>query len=159
VETAYNVVQDALREIVVSPAETPIESYDASVGVFYLNAMMLDFAARGVNLGYTIVGSLGDNVTIDDGAYDAVVKNLAIVISPVYKETLTSQDLFKQAEEGFMSLLEMSFKQPGYTPYPENLSKGSGNYNDYPYNFYSSRSNPLLTERGGNVAPESTDEG
>lgn len=154
-ETASNIINDALREIIVSPAEVSIDSYDAQVGVFYLNAMMSDFSANGINLGYTFIDSLGDDVTVDPAAYDAIVKNLAVVISPVYKETFASQSLFEQAEEGYKSLLEVSFDQTGYTPYSYNLPVGSGNYDYRPGRFYAEPLEPIFTENSGNIAPES----
>jgi len=155
-ETASTIINDALREIIVSPAETPIESYDASVGIFYLNAMMADFSVVGINLGYTYIDSLGDEVTIPSSAYDGVVKNLAVAISPVYQNTLASQSLFEQAQETYQSLLDISITDVGFAAYPSTLPVGSGNYYpNYPGHFYDKPRDAILTEIGGNIAPES----
>ena len=157
-ERAGDVILDALKEIVAIPAEAAIDAYKAQVGIFYLNAMMQDLAATGVYIGYTIVDSLSDDITVPDGALEPMVKNLAIEISPSFKATVTSQELFIQANEGLETLRQISFEQPAYAPLSGNLPIGSGNEIwDIP-KFYDEQSTPLLSEAGGNIAPESANE-
>ena len=153
-ETAQTVIIDALKEIVAIPAEASIDAYKAQVGIFYLNAMMLDFSVNGINVGYTLVDSLGDEITVPDAALEPIVKNLALLISPVFKNTFTSQELFIDAQNGVDSLLGLSIFQPSKTLYSESLPTGSGNYNWGSRCFYDEIGTPILTEEGVNIAPE-----
>lgn len=159
-ETASDVILDALKEIVATPSEAAIGSYEAQTGIFYLNAMMQDFAINGINIGYTIIGSLGDAVTVPDGALEAMVKNLAIEISPAFKETLTSSDLFEQAQDGLGTLLQISMPTIANAAYPSTIPMGSGNYSGIWNNtFYDGLPNQILTENDGYIAPENPDAG
>ena len=159
-ETASDVILDALKEIVAIPSEAAIGAYETHTGIFYLNAMMQDFAVNGIKIGYTIVNTLGDEVTVPDGALEAMVKNLAIEISPVFKGSLTSTDLFEQAQDGINTLLQISIPTISNSPYSENLPVGSGNdYNAWNDKFYDGLANQILTENNGYIAPEAPDEG
>jgi hypothetical protein len=153
-EAASNIIGDALLEILAIPSEVSIEAYEAQAGIFYLNALMDDLATNGINLGYTCVKDLGDAITVADGALEPIVKNLAIELSPAFKGTVTSQDLFNQAADGLDVLRQISFEQPGPSPYSTNLPTGSGNNELRDDRYYQSDSEPLLTELGGNIAPE-----
>lgn len=157
-ETAGNIILDAYKELVAIPSEAAIPASKVQAGLFYLNAMMDDFAVTGINLGFTSVDSLSDIVTVVDGALEGIVKNLALEISPSFKATLTSGDLFDQAQTSLDVLRQISFDRPGQTPYSENLPTGSGNYDYNGDRFYSVPDDPLFTEVGGNIAPEAVDE-
>mgnify|MGYP003635381348 CR=1 FL=1 len=109
-ETAETLILDALKEIVAIPAEAAVDAYKAQAGIFYLNLMMFELSAVGVNLGYTTVNSLGDLITVDDGAIEGIVKNLAIEISPLFKGTLTSPDLFEQAQSSLETLRQKALQ-------------------------------------------------
>lgn len=158
-EKASDVILDALKEIVAIPSEASVGAYEAQVGIFYLNAMMQDFAVNGINVGYTIIDSLGDEMTVPDGALEPIVKNLAIEMSPVFKETLTSSDLFEQAQDGINTLLQISLPTIANAAYPSTLPMGSGNYSGtLGDTFYSELPNQILTENNGYIAPENADE-
>jgi hypothetical protein len=126
-ETAETVILDALKEIVAIPAEAAVDAYKAQAGIFYLNLMMFELSAVGVNLGYTTVNSLGDLITVDDGAIEGIVKNLAIEISPLFKGTLTSPDLFEQAQSSLETLRQIAYESSANSPLSSNLPIGSGN--------------------------------
>jgi len=159
-ETASDIILDALKEIVAIPSEAAVGSYEAQVGIFYLNAMMHDFSINGINIGYTIIDSLGDTITVPDSALEAMVKNLAIEMSPVFKETLTSPDLFQQAQDGMSTLLQISMPTIANAAYPSTLAMGSGNdYGLWGNTFYSGLPNQILTENNGYIAPEDADAG
>jgi len=158
-ETASDVILDALKEILAIPSEADIGAYEAQAGIFYLNAMMQDFAINGINIGYTIINGLSDEMTVPNGALEPIVKNLAIEVSPIFKESITSIDLFEQASQGFKTLLEISIPTIANSPYPSTMPMGSGNDNGIWGNtFYSGQPNQILTENNGYIAPESPDE-
>jgi hypothetical protein len=150
-ETASDVITDALKEIAALPAESTIPADKAQTGIFYLNAMMGDFAVKGINLGYTYVDDLSDFVTVDEGAIESIVKNLAVELTPVYGDTLTSQTLLQQAIDGYKSLQQIAIDSPSSSPYPDRLPVGSGNGSIRRNDFYDSPSDPILTEGGGYI--------
>ena len=154
-ETAETLILDALKEIVAIPAESRIDAYKTQVGIFYLNAMMFEFAATGINIGYTQIDSLGDVITVPDSALDAIMLNLALAISPAFKESITSIDLFEQAEESMDVLRELSYARPANASYSPNLPVGSGNESFDTSKFYDHSTTPILTENSGNIAYES----
>lgn len=154
-ETASTVIGDALKEIVAIAAETPIDAYKAQVGIFYLNVMMFEFAASGINIGYTEISSLGDEMTVPDSALDAIVLNLALAISPVFKGSVTSIDLLEQAAESMEVLRDISYLRPANAPYSPNLPIGSGNESWGIDKFYDRLATPILTENSGFIANES----
>jgi hypothetical protein len=157
-ETASNVICDALKEIVATPGQVPIGSYEANVGIFYLNTMMAGLSTIGVNVGFTYVKSLGDDITVPDSALEPIVKNLAIEMSPIFSESLTSQDLFEQAEDGINVLRTISIRRPANAGYPSTLPIGSGNYDTFCINdYYNAFGKDILTEISGNIGPETAD--
>jgi hypothetical protein len=157
-ETASDVILDALKELVAIPSEAAIGAYEAQAGIFYLNAMMQDFAINGINVGYTIIDNLADAMTVPDSALEPMVKNLAIEMSPAFKGSLTSPDLFEQAQDGLNTLLQISLPTIANAAYPSTLAMGSGNYGGtWGDTFYSGLPNQILTENNGYIAPEDAD--
>jgi len=154
-ETAETIISDALVELGCYAPQTNITQVQASKGIFYLNAMMLDFDACGINLGYTLVSSLGDEITVNDSAIEPIVMNLAIMISPLFNENATSTSLFQNARDGYRVLKAISLDSAPNTPYHENTPRGSGNYSDRGRLFYTEPTPAILTERGGKIANES----
>ena len=154
-ETAETLILDALKEIVAIPAEAAVDAYKAQAGIFYLNLMMFELSAVGVNLGYTTVNSLGDLITVDDGAIEGIVKNLAIEISPLFKGTLTSPELFEQAQSSLETLRQIAYESSANSPLSSNLPIGSGNEYWNTAQFFNDQETPILTENSGNIAPES----
>lgn len=153
-ETANNVIKDALKEIAAVSAEVNIPQDDTELGIFYLNALMFDLSINGINLGYTTVKSLNDEVTVPLSALEGIVKMLALQLSPLYFDNATSQTLFEQSELGFRSLLDISITTVAPAPYDYRFPRGSGNY-DNTFNdsdFYSEPIDPILTEDNSRVS-------
>lgn len=149
-ETAYNVITDALKEISALPAESKIPQDKAQAGIFYLNAMMADFSVKGINLGYTYVADFSDAITVEDGALDGIVKNLAMELMPVYGDDLTDQSLFQQAIDGYKSLQQIALTTPAPMAHPNRFPAGSGNQSIRTVEFYDEPRTPILREdRGG----------
>lgn len=156
-EKAKTVISDALSELGAYASETHLSSTQAQKGIFYLNAMMLDFDNSGINLGYTLIDSLGDDITIPDGALEPVVMNLAVMLSPLFNESATSVDLFIQAQSGYNDLMAISVDEFPNTPYPETMIRGSGNYSEFDRLFYTNPRPAIYTERGASISAESNE--
>lgn len=152
-EYVGDVVGDALRELVVTPAEQSISQYNADAGIFYLNHLMLSLSVDGVSVGFTVVDSFADPLTVDDAAIEPMVKLLAVSMAPLYKSAILSAELIQQAEEAIKFLRDISVNV-SVSGFPETLPYGSGNYDQTYARFYSNPDNEILTEQGGNIAPE-----
>ena len=90
--------------------------------------MMAKWAAKGLNLGYTIVDSLDDEITVPDGALSGIIANLAIALFPEYASigAEISVTLAAEATDG-MEAIENLTIFIGATEFPSTLPKGSGN--------------------------------
>lgn len=155
-ETVATVIKDALQQIVVQASEAPIEADEAQTAIRFLNRLMARFDAEGIDLGYTKVISLGDLVTIPDGAYDGVIYNLSLALAPQY-DVPVSIDLKMLAKEGLKTLRTLTFSI-GPSSYGDTLPIGSGNeddsYGNYSH-FYPDDQDSILAETTGCIGLES----
>ena len=105
-ETAAEVVTDILQELVVQGDESPIDAPESQSVMRYMNRYMTMLAAKGVNLGYTKVTSLGDPITIADGAIMGLIKNVAINVASQYDVPVSGQ-LRADAMEGLAAMRKL----------------------------------------------------
>jgi len=158
-ETVNDIITDALEDLVIKADEAPIEPSEAKTAIRTLNRMMHQFASKGINLGYTEVNSLDDEITVPLGAMDGIVSNLAMRLAPKYLSSGVPATLALAAEEGYNTLLRIAI-QPGYTRYPDTLPIGSGNkeYNGNDTNFYPAEEPTVESEQSGSISLESSTE-
>lgn len=156
-EKAGDLIKDALIEITLLGAEAPVEAVDAQGAIRYLNRMMTALNARGVDLGYTEVTNLGDDITIPAGANEGVLFLLARTLWNQYSEDGTPVPalLVANADAGLDTLLHIAVNV-GPTEYPDTLPVGSGNENDShtTSHFYADLQSTILAEVGGSVGLE-----
>lgn len=149
------VVVDALEYIITQAEEAPIEATEGRAAMRALNDMMTMWAAKGVELGFTVVSDLGDPVTVAPGAMMGIKTNLALALAPKYLESVVSQDLKDLAKAGYQACVDLAVDM-GASEYPSTLPQGSGN--DYPSyateTFYPDQEDTILTETGGSIALE-----
>ena len=152
------VVIDALEELVVQADEAPIEQSEANAAIRALNDMMLMWEATGIDLGYTVVNDLGDDMTVAAGAIFGIKKMLAVVLAPKY-EVVPSPALLTMAKKGYDAILDLNYDSMA-SEYPGTLPRGSGNdvpgYTDQ--TFYGDQESTILTETGGAIALEDSTE-
>ena len=151
---ANEVVIDALESIVVQADEAPVEQSEGRAAIRALNDMMLDWDARGVTLGYTIISDLGDYMTVPLGAIRGIKANLTLELAPKYEVPITPA-MLKKAKEGYMACVDLAVDMSN-SEYPYTLPRGSGNtYPDVTDNkFYPEQEDTILTETGGSIALE-----
>jgi hypothetical protein len=125
VDTAQTIINDALLELTVQEGEQAIESFEFQRGVRYLNRMMAEFYADGIDLGYTTVSAPNDIITIPAGGMSALVSNLAIRLSSALDIAITPA-LQDTAMRGMKTLRKLGIN-PGKMNFPGNLPIGSGN--------------------------------
>jgi len=123
--TVKEVVTDALEEILVQAAEEPIAAADGETGIRYLNDMLTMWEILGVNLGFTEVENMGDQLTVDPGALFGIKKLLAISLAPKFNAEI-SPVLYQQAKIGWEAILDLTFEITAIQ-YPSTLPIGSGN--------------------------------
>lgn len=126
---AYQVIDSALKRILVQGSEVFPESDEYQDAIFAMNNYMLSLVAEGISLGYTEVSNLGDVITIPTGALRGLIANLAIELAPDY-DGVISQGLAKAAKEGenVMRLLGQTITS---SQFPATLPIGSGNEGSY----------------------------
>lgn len=148
------IVTDAMEEIVVQADEAPIEPSEGRAAIRLLNDMMFSFAARGLNLGYTVVYSLGDIVTVPLGAIRWIKLQLAIELAPKYNVEI-SNTLASKARSAYKAVQNLAIDGI-YSEYPSTLPYGSGNYEagGWDSTFYPDKQDTILTETGGSIALE-----
>lgn len=151
---AGEIITDAMEEIVVQADEAPIEPSEGRAAMRLLNDMMFSFAARGINLGYTAVASLGDVVTVPLGAVRWMKLQLAVELAPKYNVEI-SNTLASKLRSAYKAVQNLAIDGI-YSEYPPTLPFGSGNYEAGGWDtvFYPDLEGTILTETGGSIALE-----
>jgi hypothetical protein len=127
--TVADVAKRSLSRILVQGSEAPLEADEYQSFIMDLNNYMTSLEAEGVNLGYTIVYNLADEVTVPMGALAGIIDNMAVRVAPDYGAT-ASQELIQNAVNGMKAMRMLGQKIPrGH--YPGTLPRGSGNYSEY----------------------------
>lgn len=153
---AAEVVNRALSLIMVQPSEAPIQPDEAATAIEVMNDMMAEWDADGVSVGYSIISSLSDELTVPDYALAAIKSNLAIRLAPEFLETDAPPLLQRNAGRSYDRLVNIVVNVP-QCEYPCTLPLGSGNTgNRYNYvdRFYSCPEDEVLNETGGSILLE-----
>ena len=154
--TASEIITDSLGEILVSAAEQPVTGSEMSTAIRFLNRMMAAWSSSGLALGFTVINSSSDTVTIPDGAIDGVVASLAVRLAPQYDVTITAE-LMAAVKMGMNAVRDIAVTvEP--TQLPCTMPIGSGNEyssgNSIGDRFYPCPEDTALTEEGGKVLLE-----
>lgn len=152
--TAAQVLKASLQELLVQDVEAPLEPSEYQDAIFYLNNFMFNLDAEGIALGFTEVENLGDEITVPPGAIQGIIKNLAVLLAPMFDVTLP-QELFVQADVSMRTLEQLGVSN-GAMAFPSTLPIGSGNeknnYNNHHY--YRGTGDDILRESNGSIATE-----
>ena len=128
-ETASDIVRDALTELTIQAQEQSIPAVDINTAIRYLNRMMQMLDADGVKLGYTLVNSPSDALTVPAGAYEGMMYNLAIRLANGY-DVAVGQGLVQAARDSKKILYKLGINLTKQN-YPSTLPIGSGNEWEY----------------------------
>ena len=153
-ETAQELINDALQAIVVQASEQPIQAVDFQTARRYLNRMMATVPYTG--LGYTTVSFPSDLITIPDAALEGVMFNLAVKLLATFDMPLTAE-LNQNARDGLKEIRRLTVTIAP-TSMPCTLPIGSGNEQENTFNnqhFYACPSDEITTEQGGSILLES----
>lgn len=153
--TAAQFIKTALQLILVQGSEADLEADEFASGVEYLNDMMAEWDGAGVSLGFTVIQSIGDEVTVPPYANQAIKQNLAVRLGPEFGG-LVSPLLDRNATVSYRAMVNAAVAiEP--SQFPSTLSVGSGNEgNNWGCGprFYGSDEDDMLTEIGGSVLLE-----
>ena len=154
-ESAGDIIKDSLGEVTLYGAEATIESVDAQLAIRYMNRMMAAFDADGIDLGYTEVSGLADEVTVPAGAMNGVVTQLAIMLWNQFSEDGIPPDLVARGVSGKNTMRNITVTV-GASEYPDTLPVGSGNEGDGTYinHFYPDLQDTILAETNGSIGLE-----
>jgi hypothetical protein len=89
--TVAQVAKASLQAILVQASEAPLEADEYQDFIFAMNNYMSSLAAKGINLGYTAVTGLADEVTIPPGALTGLIANMAFQSVPYYGGVVTAE--------------------------------------------------------------------
>ena len=152
---AGEVIKDALEDIIVQSSESELVQSEGLAAIRALNDLMAAWAARGLELGYSVVSDVGDYLNVPFGAIRGIKANLALELAPKYNVPITAE-LVRKANDGFQACLNLAV-QMSEGAFPPTLPMGSGNYSES--TFYPDNESTILTETGGAIAlEEDTDE-
>jgi len=155
--TAAQATTAILEEILVHGAESDLEGVEFQDAVFAMNNYMFELAADGVNLGYTEVVDLGDLITINNGAINGMIKNVAQEMINQFGAVVASGELARQAARGLKIMTKIAVTIPAQV-FPDTLPIGSGNECDTNIHFYGDEGDFIATEQGNFIAPEDNTE-
>ena len=63
-EKASVIIKDILQEMLVQASEQEVQAVDSNTCIRYMNRFMASLDAQGLQLGYTKINNVNDNVTI-----------------------------------------------------------------------------------------------
>jgi hypothetical protein len=153
--TVAQVAKASLQAILVQASEAPLEADEYQDFIFAMNNYMSSLAAKGINLGYTAVSNLGDEVTVPPGALTGLIANMAFQSVPYYGGVVTAE-LAATAREGMQAMRQLGqYITP--TTLPSTLPVGSGNEDNQFGNglhFYPGSDPLVATEISGGIALE-----
>lgn len=123
--TAQDIADRALAKILVKTSGASATTTEVSDFINAMNDYMAALESDGIRLGYTVIGSSTDTVTVPDGAIRGVVANMAIEVAPEYSAPV-QDGLVKAASEG-MKTLQRIGRQAIKSKLPPGLPVGTGN--------------------------------
>ena len=163
-EKAETIIKDALQEIsIAQESEAAFEAEETQDAIRYLNRMMAAFASNGITLGFTQVSTLGDLITVPDGALEGMVKNLAVRLFSQFSipGTPIPALLLQEARQGRDDMRAVAIDSIGPALFPGTMPIGSGNettpglFNDH---FYKEDGASVELEQGGVIGIETDTE-
>jgi len=137
---AREIITRAHAEVVQSKYE--ISDGELSDGLRYLNRMMSRLEAQGVDVNYTELSSVDDQLTTPMTVNMGMVKNLAVSLWPQYNTKPLNPAIKFWADKSLETMRSQAIDGLSVALFPSTLPIGSGNYQDTGYiqnNFYTNQ--------------------
>lgn len=127
-----DIVEQALEEIGLASYVFDLSPDQLDAGRRRLDAMMADWNARGIRLGYALPASLNgsdldDETGVPDSAIEAMVLNLACRLAPQYGRVVATET--KANARSALNTLLSRAAMPTEQQFPETLPLGAGSRN------------------------------
>ncbi len=148
---AEELIRDSLMELGVVAAEQPVSPDQMQTAIRYLNRLMYSYDYLG--LGYAVVDSGSDNLTIPPYAEEWAVKALAVRMAKQFgpaDDIMLLKDDERVAYRNMLAHIPLDIAQN----YPGNLPVGSPNSNFFSGDFYPGSPDHLLNEQGDYILLE-----
>jgi len=149
-------VTAALTEIGLADYVFDLQPQDLEVALRRLDAMMAEWNAKGIRLGYPIPGSpqfsdLDEPSNVPDSANEAIITNLGIRLAPSYGKQVMNETK-ATAKQGYNTLLSRA-TFPLEQQMPSTMPAGAGNkpWRVYDNPFLSPPVNPVLAGQDGPI--------
>ena len=154
---AGQVVNRALSLILVQPDEAAIQPSESKAAIEVLNDMMAEWDMNGISIGYSVVTSLSNDLTVPDYALAAMKSNLAVRLAPEFDGNASGL-LVTLADRQHSALLNATLTI-GPSPMPCTVPVGSGNSGNWGSQgnwnrFYPCSDAEILGENGGTILLE-----
>jgi len=150
--TAEELIRDALQELGQQAAEQPVQADELQTGIRYLNRLMRGYDWLG--LGYTVITSGSQSVTIPTYAEEWAVFKLALRLAPQFPPTDQLSVISANEKQAWTNLLQQHQTLPEMS-FDDRMPIGSGNEDgSYSEKFYPPNENSILTEGGDNILLE-----
>lgn len=123
---AEDIISPALEKINVKDPDDDLDASDATTAIRYLNDMMIAMAdLNGIQLNYTIVSAVADEITTPDWSHGWMRAKLGLILADEYGKDITA-GMAGLAEEYEKGVRRRCVKlRP--TSLPDGLPTGSGN--------------------------------
>lgn len=124
--TVAEVAKASLQKLLVQASEADLEPAEYQDFIFAMNNYMAALEAEGIDIGYSPVSDLGDELTVPDGAISGIVSLMAIEVAADYDRQV-SPALATSAENGMRVILKLG-QVVQRSSLPANLPLGSGHW-------------------------------
>jgi len=153
--TAGQVVKAILQEILVQASEADLDAAEIQDTIFAMNNYMTAEAVNGIDLGYTVVSSVSDEVTVPAGALQGIIANVAIAVAPQF-DAIVDIALIEKARTGLNAMRKLGITLNPMRM-PNTLPVGAGNEGGQSNNdhFFPGPDSAVLTEGNNNILLES----
>lgn len=123
---ARDIITYAYREVHASRTKEPSNA-ELNDGLRYMNRLMAKLASQGINVGYTALSDIDDELTSHPFATRGILKNLALSLWPQYRVESANPLIVFAAEKSLKTLRNISLQGFNVSQYPSTMSVGSGN--------------------------------
>lgn len=154
--TKRQFITQALTENGLASYVFDMEPEEFESAMYRLDAMMAEWNAKGLRLGYPLPGSpqsadLDQQTEVPDSANQAIILNLALMLAPSYGKT-SSPTTAMMAKKSIDTLYARAVTPPKLQM-PGTMPRGAGN-RDWGYsgsNYYPEPKDPLLAGQDGPI--------
>ena len=123
---AREIITYAYREVHASRTKEP-SSAELEDGLRYMNRLMAKLESQGIDVGYTTLNGLDEDLTSHPFAVMGILKNLALSLWPQYRSEPANGLIVFSANRSLSTLRAIALQGFDVALYPSTMSVGSGN--------------------------------